>query len=137
MQSWGRVWALHATQLIAESESLGQYRMFVDQIAWALTLQQLAIPFAHLPDTLSYPVAPALLECTRYQHTPPDIACFHLGKAMNDQGQIRTIGIAALDAQVETANRRIAATLTSQAPQDENLKQLFQRWQTYRAAVTR
>ena len=136
LESWGRAWAAHALRLLAENPGpLGQYRMFADQTGWALTAQQLGIAFAQLPQTFSYPVTRALLACPLYHDTPADIVCFHLGKATDPAGRIRLTGIPALDAQVEAANRRIVRDLIALTDDDAVVSCLFERWQSYRAAV--
>jgi hypothetical protein len=137
LETWGHAWAAHATRLLAgDPGPLGQYRMFADQTGWALTLHELAIPFAQLPDTLSHPINPVLLECEGYRRTPSGIACFHLGTAMDPHGRIRPGGTAEIDAQIEAANRRIAETVLSRIDDDKHLAWLFQRWWDYRVRVS-
>ena len=77
----------------------------------------------------------ALLACPRYHETPADIVCFHLGKATDPAGRIRPAGIPALDAQVAAANQRIAQDLIALTDRDAVVNCLFERWQSYRAAV--
>jgi 2-polyprenyl-3-methyl-5-hydroxy-6-metoxy-1,4-benzoquinol methylase len=120
-------------RLLADLDILGPYRNHIDQIGWALTLDQLAIPFEHLPGEHNYPVhfGPSDL----YRRAPPDIASFHYHHCMDVLGRIQPTSIAELDVQIQIANRRNVEILTAQLIRDDTLFRLFQRWQSSCAPV--
>jgi hypothetical protein len=133
MNSWGRVWFAHATGLLAELEVLGDYRNHVDQISWALTLDQLSIPYARLPGEHNYPIHFGAIDS--YRHAPPQIASFHYHHRMDALGRLQPTGIDQLDHQIYVANRRNGEILSSRLIRDDTLFRLFQRWQSFCGSV--
>ena len=134
LETWGRAWAATAHRLLADVDALAPYRNHIDQIGWALTLCQLAIPFEHLPDVHNYPIHFGAIEL--YRRAPPDIASFHYHHCMDALGRIQPTGVPELDAQIELANRRNAEILTARVIRDETLYRLFQRWQSFCAPAS-
>jgi hypothetical protein len=130
MESWGRVWLAHATGLLGELDVLGAYRNHVDQISWALTLDQCSIPYVHLPEVHNYPIHFGAIDS--YRHAPPQIASFHYHHRMDALGRLQPTGIDQLDQQIGAANRRNTEILLSRLNCDDTLFCLFQRWQSAR-----
>lgn len=129
MEKWGSVWAAHAERLLANVASLGPCKAHVDQISWALTVDQLSIAYEHLPYENNYPAR--FLKNNNYRQTPVRIAALHYHHKMDPLGEILRSGTAELDRQIDTANQKIRETVAARLIRDETLSSLFLRWRVY------
>lgn len=133
VKQWGEEWAFHAKLLMDYSEEFAPYENHIDQIAWALTLASLQIPFEHISEEHNYPIH--FKENKRYELAPKEICSFHYHHCMDIFGFMEKTGVAVVDQQIIEANQKISDIVTRRIIQDDYLLRLFQNWQNHKCPL--
>ena len=103
----GDAWRKHALWLLARREIFGDYWAHVDQAAMALALSELRVDCTLLTAESNFPVHLPAERLKTLDATRIDVLHYH--SSVLPSGQIKTTGIAAIDAAIGRANQSIAA----------------------------
>jgi hypothetical protein len=123
----GEVWRRYALALIAEIDRLGAYRIHVDQIAFALSIGALRLPYTLLPSTANYPAhLPATMMRGRLNTRP--ITAIHYHDRLAPDCRLIASGEPELDAEIDRANAQIARFGDDGADHSMVRERLMQRW---------
>jgi SAM-dependent methyltransferase len=111
LRELGAAWRKNALWLLERIDRLGSYKAHVDQVAMALALDQLRVPFALLTARENFPA-----------HLPPErlrafasgpVSVLHYHARVTPQGDLEPPGVPWVDEHVARANRDIKAIVES------------------------
>ncbi|MDR3555236.1 MAG: class I SAM-dependent methyltransferase [Syntrophobacteraceae bacterium] len=105
----GRCWKKNALWILDRIERLGKYKAHVDQIAMAMTLDELKVDVAHLTAQVNFP---AHLPKKRLRALPAGrIDVLHYHSSVTPNGGIKLTGVRSVDNAIAKANKDIAAII--------------------------
>lgn len=97
----GRAWLEYATRLLAHADRMQQWRMHVDQVAWAFALMSLELPFEELPIEYNFPTGIAKRVPAGSFGEP---VVLHYHHWLDRRGLLRRSGVPAVDRAVRRVN---------------------------------
>lgn len=127
IERFGRRWADNAMALADQEDTLGRYHVHIDQIAFAMALDQLGAAIQVLEAGINVPTH--LGELTRRSPAPSGVVCLHYHDRQDGLGQIAPTGSANLDAEIGRANDQIRELIGSRFACDPAFRTVLNRWQ--------
>ncbi|MGC8495194.1 MAG: methyltransferase domain-containing protein [Syntrophobacteraceae bacterium] len=109
LEPLGQCWRKNALWLLDRIESLGTYKNHVDQIAMAITLDELKVDVAHLSAQVNFPVHLPQERLKVLRAAQIDVLHYH--SRVTESGSIKLTGEPAVDNFIARANKNIAAII--------------------------
>jgi hypothetical protein len=125
-------WARWARWLLDRLELLGEWSVYVDQVAMALGLASEGIGSVALDVRWNTPTH----DPTRIPADAPEPTVLHYHQETDDQGLIRVTGVPTLDAQIAVANAAITSVWRRASPTDSHRRWVEDRVAAQASAAT-